>query len=102
MASPFKHTHAHSHAHCCWPQGREAIAAKLSANIITGAGADRVLAMDLHSGQCVGYFDIPVDHVYGDSGGLVVVCVSGGEMQGAVCWGGHVLSLKEGWWLGKG
>ena len=30
-------------------------------------GADRVLAMDLHSGQCVGYFDIPVDHVYGDS-----------------------------------
>ncbi|EFN55315.1 hypothetical protein CHLNCDRAFT_31270, partial [Chlorella variabilis] len=48
-------------------QGREAIAAKLSANIITEAGADRVLAMDLHSGQCVGYFDIPVDHVYGDS-----------------------------------
>lgn len=31
------------------------------------AGADRVLAMDLHSGQCVGYFDIPVDHVYGES-----------------------------------
>ena len=31
------------------------------------AGANRVLAMDLHSGQCVGYFDIPVDHVYGDS-----------------------------------
>ncbi len=31
------------------------------------SGADRVLAMDLHSGQCVGYFDIPVDHVYGDS-----------------------------------
>lgn len=30
-------------------------------------GANRVLAMDLHSGQCVGYFDIPVDHVYGDS-----------------------------------
>lgn len=52
------------------PQGREAIAAKLSANIITEAGADRVLAMDLHSGQCVGYFDIPVDHVYGDSGGF--------------------------------
>lgn len=34
---------------------------------INSAGADRVLAMDLHSGQCVGYFDIPVDHVYGDS-----------------------------------
>ncbi|KAL0033245.1 hypothetical protein WJX77_000313 [Trebouxia sp. C0004] len=48
-------------------QGRESIAAKLTANLLTEAGADRVLAMDLHSGQCVGYFDIPVDHVYGDS-----------------------------------
>ncbi|KAK9828264.1 hypothetical protein WJX74_006044 [Apatococcus lobatus] len=47
-------------------QGRESIAAKLTANLITEAGANRVLAMDLHSGQCVGYFDIPVDHVYGD------------------------------------
>ena len=35
--------------------------------VLRGAGANRVLAMDLHSGQCVGYFDIPVDHVYGDS-----------------------------------
>jgi ribose-phosphate pyrophosphokinase len=49
------------------PQGRESIAAKLTANLITEAGADRVLAMDLHSGQCVGYFDIPVDHVYGET-----------------------------------
>ena len=32
-----------------------------------GAGVDRILAMDLHSDQCVGYFDIPVDHVYGNS-----------------------------------
>lgn len=48
-------------------QGRESIAAKLVANMITEAGADRVLTMDLHSGQCIGYFDIPVDHVYGDS-----------------------------------
>jgi ribose-phosphate pyrophosphokinase len=47
-------------------QGRESIAAKLVANLITESGADRLLAMDLHSGQCVGYFDIPVDHVYGD------------------------------------
>jgi len=45
--------------------GRESIAAKLVANMITEAGADRVLSVDLHSGQCVGYFDIPVDHVYG-------------------------------------
>ncbi|KAH9607067.1 hypothetical protein KSS87_004996 [Heliosperma pusillum] len=45
-------------------QGREAITAKLVANQITKAGADRVLACDLHSGQSMGYFDIPVDHVY--------------------------------------
>ncbi|KAG8391424.1 hypothetical protein BUALT_Bualt01G0186400 [Buddleja alternifolia] len=46
-------------------QGRESIAAKLVANLITEAGADRVLACDLHSGQSMGYFDIPVDHVHG-------------------------------------
>ncbi|KAI5054842.1 hypothetical protein GOP47_0029987 [Adiantum capillus-veneris] len=45
--------------------GRESIAAKLVANLITEAGAHRVLACDLHSGQSMGYFDIPVDHVYG-------------------------------------
>ncbi|KAB1225050.1 Ribose-phosphate pyrophosphokinase 1 [Morella rubra] len=43
-------------------QGRESIAAKLVANLITEAGANRVLACDLHSGQSMGYFDIPVDH----------------------------------------
>lgn len=45
-------------------QGRESIAAKLVANLITEAGANRVLACDLHSGQSMGYFDIPVDHVH--------------------------------------
>ncbi|MFB2875460.1 ribose-phosphate pyrophosphokinase [Floridanema aerugineum] len=45
--------------------GRESITAKLVANLITEAGANRVLAMDLHSGQIQGYFDIPLDHVYG-------------------------------------
>lgn len=45
--------------------GREAISAKLVANLVTGAGANRVLAMDLHSAQIQGYFDIPFDHVYG-------------------------------------
>ncbi|KAK8692898.1 hypothetical protein V6N13_070501 [Hibiscus sabdariffa] len=44
-------------------QGREAITAKLVANLITKAGASRILACDLHSGQSMGYFDIPVDHV---------------------------------------
>ena len=45
--------------------GRESITAKLVANLITNAGADRVLALDLHSAQIQGYFDIPCDHVYG-------------------------------------
>lgn len=45
--------------------GREAITAKLVANLITEAGAHRILAMDLHSSQIQGYFDIPLDHVYG-------------------------------------
>lgn len=45
--------------------GRESITAKLAANLITEAGVSRILAMDLHSAQIQGYFDIPVDHVYG-------------------------------------
>lgn len=45
--------------------GRESITAKLVANLITKAGANRILAMDLHSAQIQGYFDIPFDHVYG-------------------------------------
>lgn len=45
--------------------GRVPITAKLVANIITRAGADRVLAMDLHAPQIQGFFDVPVDHLYG-------------------------------------
>ncbi|XP_019187835.1 PREDICTED: ribose-phosphate pyrophosphokinase 1 [Ipomoea nil] len=48
-------------------EGHDSIAAKLVANLITEAGADRVLACDIHSGQCIGYFDIPVDNVYGQA-----------------------------------
>lgn len=43
---------------------RVPITAKLVANLITKAGANRVLAMDLHAGQLQGYFDIPVDHLF--------------------------------------
>ena len=43
---------------------RTPISAKLIANIITEAGANRVLTMDLHSGQIQGFFDIPVDNLY--------------------------------------
>ena len=43
---------------------RVPITAKLVANLITAAGADRVLCMDLHAGQLQGYFDIPVDNLF--------------------------------------
>jgi len=45
-------------------QPRVPITAKLVANLITTAGADRVLTMDLHAGQIQGFFDIPLDHLY--------------------------------------
>jgi len=46
-------------------KARDPITAKLVANLIVAAGADRVLAMDLHAPQIQGYFDIPVDHLLG-------------------------------------
>ncbi|MCH8192595.1 MAG: ribose-phosphate pyrophosphokinase [Planctomycetes bacterium] len=47
-------------------EGRVPITAKLVANLITTAGADRVLAVDLHANQLQGFFDIPVDHLSGE------------------------------------
>ncbi|ENN87914.1 ribose-phosphate pyrophosphokinase [Rhizobium freirei PRF 81] len=44
--------------------GRTPISAKLVANLITEAGADRVLTLDLHAGQIQGFFDIPTDNLY--------------------------------------
>lgn len=44
--------------------GRVPITAKMVANLIVEAGADRVLAMDLHAAQIQGFFDVPVDHLY--------------------------------------
>jgi len=44
-------------------EGRTPITAKLVANLITQAGAHRVLAMDLHAEQIQGFFDLPVDHL---------------------------------------
>ena len=46
-------------------KARDPISAKLVANIITRAGADRLLTMDLHAAQIQGFFDIPVDHLLG-------------------------------------
>jgi len=47
-------------------EGRVPITAKLVANLITTAGADRVIAIDLHAYQLQGFFDIPVDHLTGE------------------------------------
>ena len=46
-------------------KARDPITAKLVANLLTAAGADRILTMDLHVNQIQGYFDIPVDHLLG-------------------------------------
>src|SRR6218665_2725813 len=46
------------------PGPRAPISAKLVANLITRAGADRVLTLDLHAGQIQGFFDIPTDNLY--------------------------------------
>lgn len=46
---------------------RVSIAAKLVANLLTTAGVDRVITMDLHADQIQGFFDIPVDHLYASS-----------------------------------
>ncbi len=48
-------------------KARDPISAKLIANLITAAGADRVLTMDLHAAQIQGFFDIPVDNMLGSS-----------------------------------
>ncbi len=46
-------------------QPRVSITAKLMANLLTVAGADRIITMDLHAAQIQGFFDIPFDHLYG-------------------------------------
>ena len=48
-------------------QPRVSIAAKLMANMLTSAGIDRILTMELHASQIQGFFDVPVDHLYGST-----------------------------------
>ena len=48
-------------------KSRDPITAKLVANLLTTAGADRVITMDLHSNQIQGFFDIPLDHLTGSA-----------------------------------
>jgi ribose-phosphate pyrophosphokinase len=60
-------------------QPRVPISAKLVADLITTAGADRVLTMDLHAGQIQGFFNIPVDHLYASPVLLEYVAQHGGQ-----------------------
>jgi ribose-phosphate pyrophosphokinase len=75
---------------------RTPISAKLVADLLTTAGANRLLAMDLHSGQIQGFFNIPVDHLYaapitldyirqqfGDGDAVVVVSPDAGGVERA-------------------
>jgi len=65
-------------------QPRVSVTAKLVANLITKAGADRVITMDLHAAQIQGFFDIPLDHLY--SSAVLVEYVRGLNISNlAVC-----------------
>lgn len=82
-------------------EGRVPITAKLVANMITTAGADRVLAIDLHAHQLQGFFDIPVDHLTGELvlsryfrdkkiADLAVVSPDVGNLKTAARYAGHL------------
>lgn len=82
-------------------EGRVPITAKLVANLIATAGADRVLAIDLHAQQLQGFFDIPVDHLTGELilskyfrdkqiADLVVVSPDVGNMKTAARYAAHL------------
>src|SRR6187402_1473849 len=58
---------------------RVAIGAKLIANLLTAAGADRVITMDLHAPQIQGYFDIPVDHL--DSSAIFIPYIENLQLE---------------------
>jgi len=66
-------------------EGRTPITAKLIANIITAAGADRVLTMDLHAAQIQGFFDIPVDHLNASPVLLDYLKNASSEFKGPIC-----------------
>ncbi|MDQ1444269.1 MAG: ribose-phosphate pyrophosphokinae, partial [Acidimicrobiaceae bacterium] len=81
--------------------GREPITAKLVADMFTAAGANRIVSVDLHSGQIQGFFDGPVDHLTATpvlvtrlqeeaSGDLVVVAPDAGRLKAAEVYAQHL------------
>ncbi|MGI8755842.1 MAG: ribose-phosphate diphosphokinase [Acidimicrobiales bacterium] len=83
-------------------EGREPITAKLVADMLSAAGADRVVSVDLHSGQIQGFFDVPVDHLtampilleycqsLGDVEDLVIVSPDAGAVKAAKRFANHL------------
>ncbi|HRW36360.1 MAG TPA: ribose-phosphate diphosphokinase [Aquihabitans sp.] len=83
-------------------EGREPITAKLVADMLTAAGADRVVSVDLHTGQIQGFFDVPVDHLTampilidccktaGDPDELVIVSPDAGGVKAAKRFANHL------------
>lgn len=83
-------------------EGREPITAKLVADLLTVAGADRMVSVDLHTGQIQGFFDKPVDHLTampilldycktaGDLENLVIVAPDAGGVKAAKRFSGHL------------
>ena len=79
---------------------RSPISAKLVANLITQAGADRVLTLDLHAGQIQGFFDIPLDNLFASPGFSkdikerydsddIIIAYNGDVVVGARYWNGE-------------
>ncbi len=73
-------------------QPRVPITAKLVANLLTTAGANRILTMDLHAGQIQGFFDIPVDHLF--AVGVFIDYLNGLKIKDAVVVSPDVGSIK--------
>ncbi len=73
-------------------QPRVSITAKLVANLITEAGADRVITMDLHTAQIQGFFDIPMDHLY--SSKVFIDCFNNMDISDLVVASPDVGSIK--------
>ncbi len=73
-------------------QPRVPITAKLVANLLTTAGANRILTMDLHAGQIQGFFDIPVDHLF--AVGVFIDYLNGRKIKDAVVVSPDVGSIK--------
>jgi ribose-phosphate pyrophosphokinase len=73
-------------------RGRVPITAKLVANLVTVAGADRLLTMDLHADQVQGFFDIPVDNLYGRP--TLVPAIRGLELENLMVVAPDVGSIK--------